>query len=72
MSEQWTTTQAASFGNMKRDSFTRLVRRDATAPQPVSRQPGAAGEYLFDAAAVRTWYATRPGQGARNDLRSTR
>lgn len=69
MTEQWTSAEAASFlGVASADVAGRILRRADI--RPVARQPGRAGQNLYDAEAVRGFKVGRPGQGRRTDLQT--
>ncbi|GLZ43533.1 hypothetical protein [Actinokineospora sp. NBRC 105648] len=64
--ELWTITRAAAYCGCGVITF-RGYQRSQGAPRTISRQPGAGGEGLVEAEAVRAWQASRPGRGARTD-----
>ena len=60
--ELWTTNQAAEHCGIQPATWRDYVHRNG-APGPVSREPGRAGQDLYDATAVRAYQAGRPGRG---------
>jgi len=60
MSEQLTTTQAAELAGVKPSGVHRLLARAEI--RPVGREPGRAGQNLYDAAQVRAAVQARPGR----------
>lgn len=66
--EQWTLAQAAEhLGNTSTDSAYKALTRLGV--KATSRQPGRGGQSLYRPAEVMYAHATRPGQGARTDLK---
>lgn len=59
--ERWTTTEAAVFCGVTPGRFRSLAA--ANSVEPVAREPGVAGENLWDADEVRAMQESRPGQG---------
>ncbi len=60
MSEQITTTQAAELAGVKPTGVHRLLARAGV--RPVGREPGRAGQNLYDAAQVEVAVRARPGR----------
>jgi len=60
VSEQITTTQAAELAGVKAAGVHRLLHRAGI--RPVGREPGRAGQNLYDAAQVQAAVQARPGR----------
>jgi hypothetical protein len=60
-SERWTTAEAAEFCGVTPGRFRSLAADNSV--YPVAREPGLAGQNLWDAAEVRAMQESRPGQG---------
>lgn len=68
---RWTTRQAAEHCGVSPATYRDYVS-DGRAPAPFQDRDPATGAKLHDAAAVKSWHASRPGQGARTDLSDRR
>lgn len=66
--ERWTTRQAADYCGIEPDTYRAYVNRGLAPPALHERDPDT-GARMHDADAVRAWNASRPGQGARTDLK---
>lgn len=70
-SEQWTIDQVAEFlGAASTGSARKTLSQWGV--QAIGRQPGRAGQSLYDAQQVRTAKAKRPGRGYRTDKHQAR
>lgn len=68
MPERWTTDEVrVHLGAATVRSASKTLHRWGIAP--VSREPGRAGQNVYDAAEVRAAIANRPKRGARTDLK---
>lgn len=66
--EQWTVSEAAEFlGNTSTDTAYKALTRLGV--KAVGRAPGRGGQSLYRPAQVMYAHATRPGRGARTDLK---
>jgi hypothetical protein len=65
--ERWTTAQVAEWCNIRPSTYRDYVS-EGRAPGPLPERDLKTGAKLYDAEAVKTWHANRPGPGARTDL----
>jgi hypothetical protein len=67
VAERWPATRCAQHCGVKHAAVWRYYVRTQGAPKPLGHNPST-GLLEWDADAVRTWHANRPGRGRRTDL----
>lgn len=67
--ETWTLQQAADHMDATSDTASKALRRLGVTM--VGRAPGRGGQAIYNAAEVMYAHATRPGRGARTDLKGS-
>jgi predicted DNA-binding transcriptional regulator AlpA len=65
---EWDADQCARHAGCKVSTWRGMVARNQ-APQPLPYRRRTDGRRIWDETEVREWQASRPGRGARTDLR---